>query len=104
MVLWASALSLAASSAGLVMLGSNPILGELSALGFAVSLFIIICAERGLARLGASVHLRRLQLHPGLVAVSELDTEPLQGVSNEGGLVHGDRGLALDALGPPHDS
>jgi hypothetical protein len=48
MVLWASALSLAASSAGLIMLGSNPILGELSALGFAVSLFIIICASEAL--------------------------------------------------------
>jgi hypothetical protein len=44
MVLWASALSLAASSAGLVMLGSAPLLGELSALGFAMSLFIVICA------------------------------------------------------------
>ena len=48
MVLWASALSLAASSAGLVMLGSNPILGELSGLGFAVSLFIMICASEAL--------------------------------------------------------
>jgi hypothetical protein len=38
MVLWASALSLAASSAGLVMLGSNPILGELSALGLRLRL------------------------------------------------------------------
>jgi hypothetical protein len=45
MVRWASALSLAASSAGLIMLGSNPILGELSALGFAVSLFIICASE-----------------------------------------------------------
>jgi hypothetical protein len=44
MVLWASALSLAASSAGLVMLGSAPLLAELSALGFAMSLFIVICA------------------------------------------------------------
>jgi hypothetical protein len=44
MVLWASALSLAASSAGLVMLGSAPIVGELLALGFAISLFIVICA------------------------------------------------------------
>ena len=44
MVLWASALSLAASSAGLVMLGSAPLLGELSALGFAMSPFIVICA------------------------------------------------------------
>jgi hypothetical protein len=49
MVLWASALLLAASSAGLVMLGSTPILGELSALlGFAVSLFIVICASEAL--------------------------------------------------------
>ena len=44
MVLFASALLLAASSAGLVMLGSAPLLGELSALGFALSLFIVICA------------------------------------------------------------
>ena len=39
------------------MLGSPPILGELSALGFAVSLFIVICASEalneGYARLGA---------------------------------------------------
>jgi hypothetical protein len=48
MVLWGSALLLAASSAGLVMLGSTPILGELSALGFAVSLFIVICASEAL--------------------------------------------------------
>jgi len=48
MVLWASALLLAASSAGLVMLSSTPILGELSALGFAVSLFIVICASEAL--------------------------------------------------------
>jgi hypothetical protein len=44
MVLFASALLLAASAAGLVMLGSAPLLGELSALGFALSLFIVICA------------------------------------------------------------
>ena len=48
MVLWASALSLAARSAGLVMLGTKPILGELSALAFAVPLFIIICASEAL--------------------------------------------------------
>ena len=48
MVLWASALSLAASSAGLIMLGSNLILGEMSALVFAVSLFIIISASEAL--------------------------------------------------------
>ena len=48
MVLWASPLLLGASSAGLVMLGSTPILGELSALGFAVSLFIVICASEAL--------------------------------------------------------
>ena len=44
MVLWASVASLAASSAGLALLGAAPIIGELSSLGFAVSLFIAICA------------------------------------------------------------
>jgi hypothetical protein len=82
MVLWASALLLAASSAGLVMLSSTPILGELSALGFAVSLFIVICASEALnegSTWRASVRLRRLQLHAGLVAVRELDAGRFEG-------------------------
>src|SRR5215213_9952089 len=41
---------------------------------------------------------------PGSSPSVNSNPEPLQGVSDEGGLVHGDRGLALDALGPPHDS
>ena len=44
MLLWASVLMLAASSAGLFMLGSTAIVGELTAVAFAVSLFIVICA------------------------------------------------------------
>jgi len=37
-------LALLASAAGLVTLGSSYILGEVSAVAFAVSLFILICA------------------------------------------------------------
>ena len=44
MLLWASVLMLAASSAGLFMLGSTAIVGGLTAVAFAVSLFIVICA------------------------------------------------------------
>ena len=44
MVLLGSLLALLASAAGLVTLGSSYILGEVSAVAFAVSLFILICA------------------------------------------------------------
>ena len=44
MVLLGSSLALLASAAGLVTLGSSYILGEVSAVAFAVSLFILICA------------------------------------------------------------
>jgi hypothetical protein len=44
MVLLGSLLALLASVAGLVTLGSSYILGEVSAVAFAVSLFILICA------------------------------------------------------------
>ena len=44
MVLWGSLLALLASVAALVTLGSSFILGDLSAVAFAISLFILICA------------------------------------------------------------
>ena len=44
MVLLGALLALLASAAGLVTLGSSYILGEVSAVAFAVSLFILICA------------------------------------------------------------
>ena len=44
MVLLGSFLALLASVAGLVTLGSSYILGEVSAVAFVVSLFILICA------------------------------------------------------------
>ncbi len=44
MVLLGALLALLASVAGLVTLGSSYILGEVSAVAFAVSLFILICA------------------------------------------------------------
>jgi hypothetical protein len=44
MLLWASVLMLAASLAGLLMLGPTAIVGEITAIAFAVSLFIVICA------------------------------------------------------------
>ena len=46
MLLWASVLMLAASLAGLLMLGPTAIVGELTAVAFAVSLFIVICAMK----------------------------------------------------------
>ena len=47
MVLLGSSLALLASAAGLVTLSSSYILGEVSAVAFAVSLFILICATEG---------------------------------------------------------
>ena len=44
MLLWASVLMLAASLAGLLMLGPTAIVGEITAIAFAVSLLIVICA------------------------------------------------------------
>jgi len=44
MVLWGSVLSLAASAAGFMTLGSTQVLGDLAALAFAISLFAVICA------------------------------------------------------------
>jgi hypothetical protein len=44
MVLLGSSLALLASATGLVTLSSSYILGEVSAVAFAVSLFILICA------------------------------------------------------------
>ena len=44
MLLWGSVLMLAASLAGLLMLGPTAIVGEITAIAFAVSLFIVICA------------------------------------------------------------
>jgi hypothetical protein len=48
MVLWASTLTLAASLASLVLVGSSPFLNDLSALGFAMSLFVVVCATESL--------------------------------------------------------
>ena len=44
MVLWGSLLALLASVAGLVTLGSSYILGGVSAVGFVISLFVLVCA------------------------------------------------------------
>jgi hypothetical protein len=44
MVLWGSVVALLASVAGLVTLGSIRIVGDLAALAFVTSLFILICA------------------------------------------------------------
>ena len=44
MVLWGSFLALLASVVGLVTLGSSYIFGDVSAVSFAFSLFILICA------------------------------------------------------------
>ena len=44
MVLWGSVVALLASLAGLVTLGSTYVLGDASALVFAMSLFTLICA------------------------------------------------------------
>ena len=44
MVLWGSVVTLLASLAGLVTLGSTYVLGDASALVFAMSLFTLICA------------------------------------------------------------
>ena len=52
MVLLGALLALLASAAGLVTLGSSYILGEVSAVAFAVSLFILICATE--ARTGTN--------------------------------------------------
>ena len=43
-VLWGSLLAVVASVAGLVTLGSRFLLGDLSAVAFTISLFILICA------------------------------------------------------------
>ena len=44
MVLWGSRLALLASVAGLATLGSSYFLGDVSAVGFVISLFVLVCA------------------------------------------------------------
>jgi hypothetical protein len=44
MVLWGSLLALLASVAGLATLGSSYFLGDVSAVGFVISLFVLVCA------------------------------------------------------------
>ena len=43
-VLWGSIVSLAASLAALLTVGSGQVLGEVLALTFAIALFLVICA------------------------------------------------------------
>ena len=43
-VLWGSVLSLPASLAALLTVGSGRVLGEVLALTFAIALFLVICA------------------------------------------------------------
>jgi hypothetical protein len=46
-VLWGSIVSLAASLAALLTVGSGQVLGEVLALTFAIALFLVICATEG---------------------------------------------------------
>jgi len=61
MTLWGSLFGLLASVAGLVTLGSSYFLGDVSAVAFAISLFLLICATE--AR-GEAVLLQVLQSDP----------------------------------------
>ena len=61
MVLWGSLLALLASVAGLATLGSSYFLGDVSAVGFVISLFVLVCATEARTR---CIIRSRLCIHP----------------------------------------